>query len=88
MYKIVFVKVIFSNKDQKRGFAVRARPNSTLKNIKSMIMKKVRQSGINIYNSKRIRVEGMKPNERVKDLNKKILRAYQVETLLRNSISF
>lgn len=83
MYEKIFVKIIFQNKDQKRGFAVRARPHSTLKHIKSMIADKLRQAGILVYNSKLIGVSGMSPGQRVKDLDKKILKAYQVEKLLR-----
>lgn len=76
---MIFIKVIYQDLDNRRGFAVRARPHSTLKNIKSLIIKKLRETGILIYDSRKINVIGMNKNQRVRDLNKMILGAYQVE---------
>lgn len=76
--KRVFVKVIFTCLGQKRGFAIRARPYDSLKNVKAKIMKKIHSSGIMLKNSRVVKVVGMKAGQQVKDLNKKLLHAYQV----------
>lgn len=76
---MIYVKVMYQDLDNQRGFAVRARPHSTLKKIKSLIIKKLRETGIRIYNSKKIKVIGMSKNQRVRNLNKMILGAYQVK---------
>ena len=74
--KMIYVKVIYQDLDNRRDFAVRARPHSRLKNIKSLIIQKLRETGI--YNSN-IKVIGMNKNQRVRNLNKMILGAYQVK---------
>lgn len=74
----MFVKVIFTGADVRKGFAIKAYPNDTFKNVRSKIMSQLRRGGLALYNSKLLAVSGMMPGQRVKDLNKKLLHASQV----------
>lgn len=78
MYPKIYVKIVFTSSAQRRGFAIKANPSDTFKNVKNKIMTKIRRAGIELYNSKLVQISGMKQGQRVKDLENKLLYATQV----------
>ena len=71
--------IILGGNDEKgKNIRITARLSKTLKNVKAKILVEVRRRGIMCYNSWLVMVVGMNKGQCVRDLDKKVVLAYQV----------
>ena len=78
MNKPIYLEVLFNSDEKRQNFKITARPSDRLKNIKAKILVEVRRRGIMCYHSRLVEVVGMNKGQRVRDLDNKVLLAYQV----------
>ena len=74
----IFLEILFNSNEKRHNFKITAMPSDRLKNVKTRILVEVRKRGIMLYNPKLVTVVGMNKGDRARDIDNKVLLAYQV----------